>query len=223
MADYENSNGSPVVMQPQQPVAQSPHPRRQKPRRESTRSMASTLAVFILAPLFAFFLTAFVFQSYQVDGESMETTLQNNDRLLVWKVPRTWSRITNNPYIPKRGDVVIFVERNPSGYDQAMGKQLVKRVIALPGERVVVRDNQVTVYNKEHPSGFSPDNTLPYGNVIKDTNGEDDEVVPDGSVYVMGDNRGNSLDSRSFGPIPADDIVGKLIMRVWPINQAKTF
>jgi len=187
-------------------------------------SVISTVAVLLIAPIVALFLTAFVFQSYQVDGPSMETTLYNNDRLLVWKVPKTWSKVTGNPYIPKRGDVVIFVERGINDFaGQDSGKQLIKRVIGLPGERVVVKDGSVTVYNKENPDGFQPDKTLPYGNVIQSTSIDRDETVPKDQVFVLGDNRSNSLDSRTFGPIAAKDIVGKLIVRVWPLGSMKSF
>lgn len=192
-------------------------------RRESWGSIASTVAVLLIAPLVALFLTAFVFQSYQVDGPSMETTLYNNDRLLVWKVPKTWSRITGNDYTPNRGDVIIFTEPTINSFGEEPGKQLIKRVIALPGERVVVKDNTVTVYNKEHPEGFQPDKTLPYGTVIKETSGSIDTVVDKGHVYVLGDNRANSLDSRAFGEVASKDIIGKLVMRVWPANQMKAF
>lgn len=193
-----------------------------RPKREGASSIFSTLAILLVAPIVALFLTAFVFQSYQVDGQSMETTLQHNDRLLVWKVPKTWSRITGNPYIPKRGDVVIFVDRELGSFGQP-GKQLIKRVIALPGERVVVKDGHVTVYNNEHPAGFEPDKTLPYGEVIKGTTNSVDQTVPEGQIFVLGDNRDNSLDSRVFGPVDANDIVGKLFVRVWPIDKFKNF
>src|ERR1019366_8116351 len=72
------------------------------------RNIVSTLLVLFIAPVVALLLTAFVFQSYQVDGPSMETTLQNDNRLIVWKVARSWSRITGHPYIPNRGDIIIF-------------------------------------------------------------------------------------------------------------------
>ena len=218
MTDYDNAQG-PVVMQPE--------PSRQDgsktSKHEGLGSLASTIAVLLIAPLVALFLTSFVFQSYQVDGPSMQTTLFNNDRLLVWKLPKTWSRITGHQYVPNRGDVVIFVERGLADLNQPGGKQLIKRVIGLPGERVVVKDNQVTVYNKAHPDGFMPDKTLPYGKVIKETANNVDTVVPEGQIFVMGDNRPDSLDSRSFGPVDLHDVVGKLLMRVWPVNQAKTF
>ncbi|HET8670218.1 MAG TPA: signal peptidase I [Candidatus Saccharimonadales bacterium] len=192
-------------------------------RKEGWGSVVSTIAVLLIAPLIALVLTAFVFQSYQVDGPSMETTLQNNDRLLVWKVPKTWSRLTGNAYIPNRGDVVVFVEEEASGFNQNPGKQLIKRVIALPGERIVIKNSKVTVFNDEYPDGFQPDKTLPFGRVITSTSGDTDTVVAKDHVYVLGDNRSNSLDSRAFGEIASEDIVGKLIMRVWPAGNMKAF
>lgn len=192
---------------------------------DNLRSILSTVAILLLAPIIAIFLTAFVFQSYQVDGQSMETTLQNNDRLIVWKMARTWSRITGHPYIPNRGDVIIFNEPQDKleGFSQTGSKQLIKRVVALPGERVVVANGALTVYNKEHPEGFQPDKTLPYGGNIPETTIDTDIVVPANNVFVCGDNRPDSQDSRMFGPISADQIVGKLVMRVLPINNAERF
>jgi signal peptidase I len=221
----EQQPQGPVVMRPlSQGSAPQPQPPQSDGYKRHTRSgigsFASTIAVLLIAPLVALILTSFIFQSYQVDGPSMETTLYNNDRLLVWKLPKTWSRITGHTYIPKRGDVVIFVER---GFGEINGKQLIKRVIGLPGDRVVVSDNEVTIYNKEHPDGFKPDQTLTYGKNIPETSGNVDTVIADGQIYVMGDNRPGSMDSRTFGAVNAKDIVGKLIMRVWPINQAKNF
>jgi signal peptidase I len=192
-------------------------------KKEGLGSVVSTVAVLLIAPLVALLLTAFVFQSYQVDGPSMETTLNNNDRLLVWKVPKTWSKITGNDYIPNRGDVVIFHESAMSNYGQDPGKQLIKRVVALPGERVVVKNGTVTVYNQENPEGFQPDKVLPYGSVIGETSGNIDTKVSSNHVFVMGDNRPNSLDSRAFGAVNSKDIVGKLILRVWPAGEMKSF
>lgn len=192
---------------------------------EGFKSILSTVAVLLLAPLIAILLTAFVFQSYQVDGQSMETTLQNNDRLVVWKLARTWSKITGHPYLPNRGDIVIFNEPLGKlyGYDQSGSKQLIKRVIALPGERVVVRNGALTIYNSQHPEGFQPDRTLSYGKNIPLTTIDTDLVVPMGEIFVCGDNRPDSLDSRTFGPISLDQIVGKLALRVLPLNKAERF
>src|SRR5688572_9692944 len=198
MAEYYGPQGQQGPVMPLPDTLPENTTQSEPPKREGLGGMASTIAVLLVAPLIALVLTAFVFQSYQVDGPSMETTLQNNDRLLVWKLPRTWARITGHDYIPKRGDVVIFVERDASGLGSTEGKQLIKRVIGLPGERVVVDDGKIRVYNQENPGGFEPDKTLPYGTMINETIGERDVVIPKGSLYVVGDNRNNSLDSRSF-------------------------
>lgn len=188
------------------------------------RGLVSTIALLIAAPLLALILTAFVFQSYEVEGQSMETTLQNQDRLIVLKVPRTVARITHNAYIPKRGDVIIFVQRGLASYGEGQDeKQLIKRVIGLPGERVVVKDGSIRVYNQEHPDGFNPDTDGGYGITPRFTNYNVDWTVPPGKVFVCGDNRTNSLDSRIFGPISANDIVGKLVFRLLPVSKAKTF
>ncbi len=192
-------------------------------RKEGLKSALSTVAILLTAPLIAIFLTVFVFQSYQVDGESMESTLSHNDRLIVWKLPKTWSRITGHDYIPKRGDVVVFTEPNLGSFGQDPGKQLIKRVVGLPGEKVVVKDGALTVYNDKNPDGFQPDRTLPYGDIIGQTPIDGEWEVGEGHIFVVGDNRGNSLDSRTFDPVDAENIVGKLAVRVLPLSEIKKF
>lgn len=184
----------------------------------------STIALLIAAPIIAILLTTFIFQSYEVDGPSMETTLQNQDRLIVWKLPRTISRITNKPYIPHRSDIIVFIERGLFETDNVHNKQLIKRVIGLPGERVVVRDGQITIYNKSHPEGFNPDINHEFSqNIATLTTGNIDLVIPPDEVFVCGDNRTNSLDSRAFGTVPANDIVGRLSLRIFPVSNFKSF
>lgn len=208
-------NQPPIITPlPTQPAPPKPH--------EGLKSVVSTIAILLVAPLLALILTVFVFQSYEVDGPSMETTLQNKDRLLVLKVPRTLARITGHDYLPHRADIIIFNHPDVTGADNNQ-RQLIKRVIGLPGERVVVKDGKLTIFNKQNPAGFSPDATMPYGSVIKTTDGEVDLVVPEGEIFVCGDNRANSLDSRYFGTVPLSDVVGKLSFRVFPFNQSKVF
>lgn len=191
--------------------------------REGWRSVLSTILILALAPLIAWLMITFVFQSYEVDGPSMEDTLHDKDRLIVLKTGKTLSEITNNDYIPKRGEVIIFVKHGLVELGTAQDKQLIKRVIALPGERVTVKDGKMTVYNTEHPEGFDPDEGQNYAKSISFTNGSLDITVPEGQVFVAGDNRGNSLDSRSFGPVDSKDIIGKLVFRLFPINKAESF
>jgi signal peptidase I len=188
------------------------------------RSALSTIAILIAAPLIALFLTAFVFQSYEVDGPSMETTLQNRDRLIVWKVPRTISRIIKKDYAPARGDVVVFVKHGLYEEGSNAEKQLIKRVVGIPGDRVVVQDNQITIYNSEHPNGYNPDLGEDFSStIIQPTTGDDEVTVGKNEVYVVGDNRGNSLDSRSFGVVSTHDIVGRMVLRIYPIGSLKSF
>lgn len=194
------------------------------PQKEGLKSLLGTVGIIIAAPIVALFLTLYVFQSYEVDGPSMETTLDNHDRLLVLKLPKTLASITRKDYIPNRGDIIIF---NTSAIHDGAGdtgkKQLIKRVIGLPGDRVVVKDGVVTIYNNDNPNGFNPDKAGGWHDAITTTPGNTDVFVGDGEVFVLGDNRTNSTDSRVIGTIPSGDIVGKLIFRIFPISNAEVF
>lgn len=170
-------------------------------------------------------INAFVFRSFTVQGPSMETTMYTNDRLIVNRVPVTLAQLQNKPYVPDRGQVIVF--RNPN-YNPSVGRDeyIVKRVIAFAGERVVVKDGTVTVYNKEHPSGFNPDTDVNHNEPGQPTSGDVDTVVSEGTIFVMGDHRqGNySCDSRScMGNIPLFDIVGPVSYRIWPLNHIRGF
>lgn len=200
----------------------SPEESAEDEKKEGIRSIISTIAILIIAPLIALLLTAFVFQSYEVDGPSMESTLQNSDRLIVYKLPKTIARVTGGQYMPKRGDIVIFNRRDSAEFGTDSTRQLIKRVIALPGERIVVKNGSITVYNAANPNGFHPDDA-PYGKVIEATSGDIDITVPKNQVFVCGDNRPQSLDSRAFGPVPTSDLVGKLILRLYPFSKAKAY
>lgn len=199
-----------------------------KPPRQNSlaRELLSTASVLATALVIALLMISFVFRSYQVDGPSMQNTLQNGDKLIIWKVPRTWSRLTHHAYIPKRGDIIVFSESGLSQFGQTDTKQLIKRVIGLPGDRVVVKNGGYLIYNPAHPAGFDPDKTLPYFDYGKNTpvtSGDIDITLAANQLFVSGDNRPDSLDSRAFGPINASQVIGKLAVRVFPISQAKGF
>lgn len=194
-----------------------------KKPRSVWRELLSFVSVFVVAILIALGLIFFVFQSYQVDGPSMQNTLHSNDRLIVWKVPVTWAHITGHPYIPKRGDIIVFNQSGLAAFGQSDEKQLIKRVVGLPGDRVVVANGRVTIYNAEHPGGWSPSDNFdgPNGNKLTGNNGT--WTLGKDQLFVMGDNRPDSLDSRVFGPINAKNVIGKLVLRIFPISQAKAF
>ncbi len=196
--------------------------------RSGWRDLFSTIGILLTAFIFAILMISFVFRTYQVDGQSMQSTLMDSDKLIIWKVPRTIASITRNAYIPNRGDVVVFNESAQglncqSGYGDGSSKQLIKRVIGLPGDRVQVKDNMYTVYNASRPNGFNPDKTLPYGKNIGVTGDDGDWTVGKDQLFVSGDNRANSKDSRCFGPIDASQIVGKLVLRVFPLSKTTIF
>ena len=222
-SDQGNQEHAAPAHQPSfvKPAPPEIEPKEKPVEKSALRDLLSIAGVLVSALLLAFCLITFVFQSYQVDGPSMQTTLENNDHLIVWKVPKTFANLTGSHYIPNRGDVIIFNE--PVSEGTVQNKQLIKRVMALPGERVTVKDGELKVYNQEHPEGFSPDKTLPYGKVITTTTGDVDVTVGKNQVFVCGDNRSNSLDSRIFGPIDSTQIVGKLVLRVLPLNTVKAF
>ncbi|GEM_PF-952320 len=179
------------------------------------------LKVFALLGLFIGFVLlmfTFVFKTYFVDGLSMFPTLNNDDRLVLWVGGKTWSTITRADHIPKRGEIVVV----KSPIDESA--DYVKRVIALPGERVVLKDGVLLVYNQEFPNGFDPNQTFVAD--LRATAGEVDMTVPDGHIFVVGDNReeGGSEDSRnSVGTIPNQNIIGKVILRFVPVQEFKTF
>ena len=156
----------------------------------------------------------------------MESTMYTGDRLIVNRLPLTVSSLQNKPYIPDRGQVIVF--KNPN-YTPSAGQDsenIVKRVIAFAGERVTVKDGIVTVYNQENPKGFNPDTDFNNNEPGQPTSGDVDTVVPEGTIFVMGDHRqGNfSCDSRDcMGPIPLFDIIGPVSVRIFPFNKIRTF
>ena len=118
---------------------------------------------------------------------------------------------------PERGEVVVFHEKTD------YSTYLIKRVIGLPGERVVIANNTIKIYNKQNPNGFILNESyLPKGTIT--SGGEYQDVTLSSSTYMMlGDNREVSYDSRSWGPLPASDIVGVVRFRLWPLNAISIF
>jgi signal peptidase I len=168
-------------------------------------------------------INAFIFRSFNVVGPSMQTTMYTGDRLIVNRLPVTWAQLQNKPYIPERGQIIVF--KNPR-YNVGTGDEyIVKRVIAFPGERVTVTDGVLTVYNSEHPNGFHPDDAN-HGEPGSPTSGSVDTTVTDGTLFVAGDHRQGdfSFDSRSgLGLIPYYDVVGPVKLRIYPFTSIRVF
>lgn len=186
-----------------------------------------SLIVFVICVIIGTILiNSFVFRSYNVVGPSMETTMFTGDRLIVNRLPVTWSGIRGQSYIPERGQVIVF--KNPHYSRGIEDEYIVKRVIGLPGERVTIKDGHYVVFNKENPDGFDPDDEN-NGEPGKPTSGSADVVVPDGEIFVSGDHRQGtfSYDSRNgsdgMGTIPLYDVVGPVSMRIFPFDDIRTF
>jgi signal peptidase I len=155
----------------------------------------------------------------------METTLYTGDRLIVNKIPVTLANIKNTSYLPQRGEVIVFKNpRFPSGIGD---EYIVKRVIALPGERVVLENGEFTIYNNDNPDGLNPDKILKEKNgIVYPTSGSVDIIVPKNEIFVSGDHRQEtySLDSRNgLGTIPIYEIIGPVSIRIYPFNKIRLF
>lgn len=187
------------------------------------KSFASFLAFCAGVVVAAFLINQFIFQSYYVDGTSMTPTLQNDDRLIIDKVEKTFAGLQGKPYIPARGQVVVL-DSSIVGFN-GREEQLIKRVIGLPGDTVTIKDGIVTVKNKANPDGFNADKQL--GLNLQETYVESPQewVIGDNQVFVMGDNRAQngSYDSRAFGPVESEKIVGRLWARILPFEKAQVY
>ncbi len=171
----------------------------------SARAVLEIVQALALAVVISVVLNLFVVQVTEVRQKSMEVTLLQGDRVLVSKVDYRLGS-------PQRGDIIVF---NPP-VDTAI--PYVKRVIALAGETVDLRDGKVLVNSRvvEFPDAVgaslaqAPRITYPF-------------KVPPGNVWTMGDNRQASSDSRSFGPVPVESIIGKVTVRFWPLDRFRGF
>lgn len=218
----ENQQTTPTVQPGVQPPAPSKH--KDAYHREGLKSILSTILIIAMAPVLAIIIVTYVFQSYQVDGPSMQPTLETRDRLIIWKAGRTWARITGDTYVPERGSIVVFIKRGLYDFNSDREKQLIKRIIGVPGDRVVVNEGVITVYNTANPEGFNPDEKLGITDtVLGEITGNVDITVKEGEIFVVGDHRNNSLDSRTFGAVPASDIVGTLSARILPLSEVQKF
>jgi signal peptidase I len=165
----------------------------------------------------------YIVQIYQIDGQSMQDTLQSGNLVMVKKWDVTWAKLDGKPFIPRRGDVVVLsTEAGAASFGQS--DELVKRVIGLPGDRVTLAGDKITIYNTQHPEGFDPDANSPWSAAMRASGGGlipgnpqfVDVTVGPGQVFVCGDNRAQSTDSRTFGPVDAETLAGQAVVRLLP-------
>lgn len=149
----------------------------------------------------------FLIQPFLVKGASMEPNFYDREYLII-------NEIGYRLQEPERGDIVVFrYPKDPSEF-------FIKRLIALPGETVEISDGRVVIYNDDHPNGIALEELYLRG---EKTNGNKRMTLGESEYYVLGDNRDESLDSRIFGSISKEEIVGKVWIRGFPLSRISLF
>jgi signal peptidase I len=186
-----------------------------KPPKSAWRVASEWLTVIVIAMTAAVVIRVYVFQQYVIDGPSMEHTLEPNDRVLV-------NKMSYRLHDPRRGDVVGFDRITDRG-TVVIHDDLIKRVIGLPGETIAIESCNVFIDGQQLVEPYlsaeimmatDPASRCRIPNMQPLT-------VPDGKVFVMGDNRPQSMDSREFGPIDIDMIRGRAFVVIWPFGHWK--
>jgi signal peptidase I len=203
---------------------EEPEPTEGKSRHGVLGFLGEVPGLIIMAFVLALVIRTFLFQAFFIPSPSMEPTLKNGDRVLVNKIPYYL-------HDPRRGDIVVFENPNPTGsnddrnivsgffhwlfqglgFQQPENEDFIKRVIGLPGDVVEGKRGFVYVNGAKLDEPYLTQRTQPFDAV----------TVPDGKLFVMGDNRGNSLDSRfSLGFVPIDKVIGEAFIKIWPPSRS---
>ena len=178
-------------------------------RRSSLGCLFEVIETLVLTLIIFFVIQSFIAQPYQVQQQSMERTLEPGQYVLVDKLTPRFDAYD-------RGDVVVF---NPPESWTTENTPFIKRVIGVPGDTVEIRDDGIVYVNGialDEPYTYTNDEGVPEPT---DAGGDQNRwVVPDGELFVMGDHRQRSADSRVFGTIPISNVIGRAFLRYWPIS-----
>lgn len=166
------------------------------------RSSLEWGAVIVGALAIALVIQAFLFQAFLIPSGSMQPTLDVGDRVLV-------NKLSYRSGQPSRGDIVVF--KRPPGQPESEIQDLIKRVVGLPGDELESIDGQVFLNGEAIDESYLPPETQTQNLPLTE--------VPEGTVFVMGDNRDESFDSRFFGPVDQDLIEGRAFVRIWPLGH----
>jgi signal peptidase I len=169
---------------------------------EIVETLVLTLIIFVV-------IQTFVAQPYQIRQQSMETTLEPDQYVLVDKLTPRFDTY-------KRGDVVVFTP--PDTWVQENGTPFIKRVIGIGGDKVAIHDGSVFLNGTKlvEPYVFKEEDGKTQE--TEDLLGHEEWTVPDGELFLMGDHRKSSADSREFGTVKIDKVIGRAWLRYWPIN-----
>ncbi|NNN18800.1 MAG: signal peptidase I [Acidimicrobiaceae bacterium] len=163
--------------------------------------------ILVIAVVFGILVRTFVFQSFYIPSGSMIPTLKVGNRVLVNELSYDFHPI-------HRGDIIVF-RTPPKDRGNPVIKDLVKRVVGLPGDTVSSANGKLEINGKPLSEPYLPPGTV--------TSGVPTQKIPPGELWVMGDNRQNSEDSRFFGPISEKLIVGRVTLIYWPLGSFKLF
>lgn len=194
-------------------VDDEPEPRGGNGLHGQVRTLIEWVAVAVGALAVALLIKAFLLQAFYIPSPSMDPTLRNDDRVLVNKLSYRLGDV-------ERGDIVVF-HRPESVVSET--DDFIKRVIGLPDETVSFSDGAVFIDGRELTEDYVGEHLTTNDRVIPGCENTPAVshtcVIPAGHVFVMGDNRDASLDSRTFGPIDDDEIVGRAFLKVWPLGD----
>ena len=173
--------------------------------RSTASSLLREVAEVVVLAIILYVGISFAVQAVHVEGLSMWATLDNNDYLIA-------NKIDYRLHAPQRGDIIILRPPTNNSTD------FIKRIIALPGERLLIRDGIVYINGHKLDEPYLPD-AWTYDNSPAPWSSGEGAVIPANQYFVMGDNRNRSQDSRFFGPISRDRIDGKAWFRIWPLDH----
>jgi signal peptidase I len=189
----------PVLSEAARPVAVTDPPEVRK-NPSGLRNALEWVVIAVGALLVAFVIKTFLLQAFYIPSLSMAPTLKVNDRVLV-------NKLSYDLHEVNRGDLIVFESPPNEGSET---KDLIKRVIGLPGETVESRDGRMVVNGRVLDEPYLDDGVM--------TGALEKTTIPPDHLWVMGDNRSNSRDSRFFGPIPESLVIGRAFVRVWPVT-----
>jgi signal peptidase I len=176
--------------------------RKARRRRSARRNTIEWIVVIAGALLVAFVIKTFFVQAFYIPSRSMEPTLQVRDRVLV-------NKLVDDADDLHRGDIIVFERPDEAGPGDV--RDLIKRVVGLPGDEIEAHDGHVYIDGEELAESYLPDDTL--------TPDFRRQSVPRDHIFVLGDNRDDSAASNVFGPVSEDLIVGRAFIRVWPLDD----
>lgn len=180
--------------------------------RQFFASALEVVEVAVVALGAVFLIRTFLVQPFLVSGESMAPTFENGDYLLV-------DELSYYLRTPERGEVIVF------RYPKQESTYFIKRIIGLPGERVVIQAGGVEVFNKNNPQGTMLDERYLPPNLATTVrpDGQSDFTLGSDEYLVLGDNRPNSYDSREWGILKRKEVIGLVRLRLWPLSDTTVF